>query len=80
MEQLLSWPSYRAAWEASEVPREEWPGLWRLLIREERTDVDDEPQEIEWGLVSTEPFEDGRAGFQQWRVRWDVENKGLLRG
>lgn len=59
------------------MPQADWPGLWGLLIREERTDADGEPQEIEWGVVATEPFEDGKAGFQQWRVRWDVENKGF---
>lgn len=75
--QLLTWPSYRAAWKGSGVPESEWPGLWGLLIREEKTNAAGESKVVEWGVVATEPFERPEAGFHQWRVRWEVENRGF---
>ena len=35
---MLAWPSYRRAWAESGCPEAEWPGLWGLLVREQRED------------------------------------------
>ena len=74
---MLAWPSYRQAWAESGSPEAEWPGLWGLLVREEKQDEAGQTQEIEWGLVATEPLASRAAGFQRWRGRWSVENRGF---
>lgn len=75
--ELTAWPSYRAQWQAQGVPEAEWPGLWGLLVREERTNAEGESETLEWGVVATEPFEHAADGFHQWRMRWEVENRGF---
>jgi hypothetical protein len=75
--QLDTWRSYREAWQARGVPEDEWPGLWGLLIREEKMQPDGESKLVEWGIVATQPFEKPEAGFQQWRGRWGIENRGF---
>jgi hypothetical protein len=77
VDQLNTWRSYREAWQARGVPEAEWPGLWGLLIREEKTQPDGESKLVEWGLVATQPFAKPEAGFQQWRGRWGIENRGF---
>jgi hypothetical protein len=72
------WESYWERWEEkSEQPEEECPGLWGLLIREERENEEGEFEEVEWGLVITEPVTSREEGFELWRNRWDVENQGF---
>jgi len=72
---LTMWPSYRQAWaESSDEP---CPGLWGLLIREEREDKDGQLKQIVWGVVFTRPVDSRAAGYQLWRQRWDVENRGM---
>jgi hypothetical protein len=74
---LMLWPSYQQAWKKSNRPQEEWPGLWGVLIREERQKKDGQTEEIEWALVATKPLASAAEGFQRWRGRWDVENQGF---
>lgn len=72
------WPSYWERWEEkSEQPEEECPGLWGLLIREERESEEGEIEEIEWGLVFTKPVTSREEGFELWRNRWNAENQGF---
>jgi hypothetical protein len=74
-EGLKMWPSYRQAWaERSDEP---CPGLWGLLIREEREGKDGQLEQVVWGLVLTRPVDSRAAGFQLWRQRWGVENRGM---
>ena len=74
---LMLWPSYQQAWKKSNRPQEECPGLWGVLIREERQKKDGQMEEIEWALVATKPLTSAADGFQRWRGRWDVENRGF---
>jgi hypothetical protein len=74
-ERLEMWPSYRQAWaERSDEP---CPGLWGVLIREEREGKDGQLEQIVWGVVFTRPVASRAAGFQLWRQRWGVENRGM---
>lgn len=74
---LLAWPSYRQAWAESGCPEAEWPGLWGLLVREQHQDEEGQIRVIEWGIVATKPLTSRAEGFQQWRGRWSVENRGF---
>ena len=74
---LKMWDSYRQAWKEQGVPEEECPGLWGLLVREERERKDGTWEQIEWGMVSVRPLPSRREAFQQWRQRWHVENRGF---
>lgn len=75
---LTLWPSYWEAWQAgSEQPDGECPGLCGLLVREEKETTAGEVKTITWGLVCTQPFPTAEAAFEQWRVRWEVENCGF---
>ena len=72
---LQMWPSYRQAWaERSEAP---CPGLWGLIVREERENKDGQLEQIVWGVVFTRPVDSRAAGYQLWRHRWDIENRGM---
>jgi hypothetical protein len=72
---LKMWPSYRQAWaERSDEP---CPGLWGVLVREEREDKDGQLKQIVWGVVFTRPVDSRAAGYQLWRQRWGVENRGM---
>jgi hypothetical protein len=74
-ERLEMWPSYRQAW--ADMSDEPCPGLWGLLVREEREGKEGQREQIEWGVVFTRPARSRKAAFQQWRQRWDVENRGM---
>jgi hypothetical protein len=69
--------SYEQAWKKEGIPQEEKPGLWGVLIREERQKKDGETEEIERALVATKPLASAADGFQRWRGRWEVENQGV---
>jgi len=72
---LKMWPSYRQAWaERSDEP---CPGLWVVLVREEREDKDGQLKQVVWGVVFTRPVDSRAAGYQLWRQRWGVENRGM---
>jgi hypothetical protein len=78
MEAMTVWPSYWRAWEEeSEQPDEACPGLWGLLVREERENEKGEVDTIEWGLVITEAVASREEAFELWRKRWDAENQGF---
>jgi hypothetical protein len=78
MEAMTVWPSYWRAWEEeSEQPDEACPGLWGLLVREERENEEGEVDTIEWGLVITEAVASREEAFELWRKRWDAENQGF---
>lgn len=74
---LGMWASYEQAWKKSDCPEEERPGLWGVMIRQERQKKDGGTEEIEWALVATQPLTSAAEGFQRWRGRWDVENQGF---
>ena len=74
---LGQWASYEQAWKKGEGPQAEVPGLWGVLIREERQKEEGQTETIEWALVSTQSLTSAAAGFQRWRGRWDVENQGF---
>jgi len=74
---LKMWDSYRQAWADQGVSEASCPGLWGLLVREERERKDGTREQIEWGLVSVRPLPSRREAFQQWRQRWHVENRGF---
>ena len=74
---MKMWPSYLQAWADQGVSEEDCPGLWGLLIREEREGKDGSTEQIEWGLVSVRPLPGRQEAFQQWRQRWHVENRGF---
>jgi hypothetical protein len=74
---LGQWASYEQAWKKGEGPQAEVPGLWGVLIREERQKEKGPTETIEWALVSTQSLASAAAGFQRWRGRWDVENQGF---
>jgi hypothetical protein len=72
---LAMWSSYRQAWaERSDVP---CPGLWGVLVRDEREGKDGQLEQIVWGVVFTRPVDSRAAGYQLWRQRWGVENRGM---
>lgn len=74
---LKMWPSYLQAWADQGVSEEECPGLWGLLVREERVREDGSSEQIEWGLVSVRPLPNRKEAFQHWRQRWHAENRGF---
>jgi hypothetical protein len=74
---LKMWPSYLQGWKDQGVSEEDCPGLWGLLVREEREGKDGSPERIEWGLVSVRPLPNRKESFQRWRQRWHVENCGF---
>jgi hypothetical protein len=74
---LDMWASYEQAWKKRDGPEEETPGLWGVLIREERQKKEGQTETFEWALVSTKPLASAADGFQRWRGRWDVENQGF---
>jgi hypothetical protein len=74
---LKMWDSYRQEWAAQGVSEASCPGLWGLLIREEKQRKDGTVEQIEWGLVSVRPLPGRQEAFEQWRQRWDVENRGF---
>jgi hypothetical protein len=74
---LGMWASYEQAWKKRGDPGEEIPGLWGVLIREERQKKEGQAEKIEWALVATKPLASAADGFQRWRGRWDVENQGF---
>jgi hypothetical protein len=74
---LKMWDSYRQGWAAQGVSEAACPGLWGLLIREEKQRKDGTTEQIEWGLVSVRPLPGRQEAFEQWRQRWDVENRGF---
>jgi hypothetical protein len=74
---IKMWPAYRQAWVDLGGSEETCPGLWGLLIRQERAKEDGSREQIEWGLVSVRPLHSRETAFQQWRKRWHVENKGF---
>jgi hypothetical protein len=76
-EGMTMWPSYRQAWVKKEGSEEGCPGLWGLLVREEREDKEGKTEVIEWGVVFTKPLASREEAFQLWRERWDVENQGF---
>lgn len=71
------WASYEQAWKRREGPEGEVPGLWGVLIRQERQKKEGGTETFEWALVSTKPLASAEEGFQRWRSRWDVENQGF---
>ena len=71
------WDSYRQAWAAQGGTEASCPGLWGLLVREEKQRQDGTTEQIEWGLVSVRPLPGREEAFEQWRQRWDVENRGF---
>lgn len=73
-EGLDMWQSYRQAWTERDKP---CPGLWGLLVREEREDKAGQVEQIEWGLALSRPVHSRADAFQQWRKRWGVENRGM---
>jgi hypothetical protein len=77
LERMTMWPSYRQAWIDSGVAEEACPGLWGLLVREERERADGKREQIEWGIVSTRALASRQEGYQCWRQRWGVENQGF---
>jgi len=78
MEAMTVWSSYWRAWEeGSEQPEEACPGLWGLLVQEERENEQGEVETIEWGLVITEAVASREEVFELWRKRWDAENQGF---
>ena len=74
---MKMWPAYQQAWVDLGGSEEACPGLWGLLIREEREKKDGSREQIEWGLVSVRPLHSREEAFEQWRTRWDVENRGF---
>jgi hypothetical protein len=74
---LKMWDSYCQGWAEQGGSEEECPGLWGLLVREQRERKDGTREQIEWGLVSARPLPSRREAFQQWRQRWHVENCGF---
>jgi len=74
-EELTMWPSYQQAWAA--LSDEPCPGLWGLLVREQHENKEGQLEQIVWGLVFTRSVDSRQAAFQQWRQRWDVENRGM---
>lgn len=74
---LKMWDSYLQAWAKQGASAEACPGLWGLLIREEREREDGTREQIEWGLVSVRPLPSRREAYQHWRQRWQVENQGF---
>jgi hypothetical protein len=74
---LKMWPSYLQGWKDQGVSEKDCPGLWGLLVREEREGKDGSPEQIEWGLVSVRPLPNRKESFQHWRQRWHVENCGF---
>jgi len=74
---LKMWPSYVEAWKKQGVSEEDCPGLWGLLIRQERQREDGSSEQIEWGLVSARPLPSRQEAFERWRLRWHVENRGF---
>jgi hypothetical protein len=74
---MKMWPSYLQAWKDQGISEDDCPGLWGLLVREERESKDGSPEQIEWGLVSVRPLPGRQEAFQQWRQRWHVENRGF---
>jgi hypothetical protein len=77
LEGMTMWPSYRQAWAKKEGSEEQCPGLWGLLVREEREDQEGRSEVVEWGVVFTKPLSSREEAFQLWRQRWDVENQGF---
>ena len=75
--QMKMWPAYRKAWVDLDGSEEACPGLWGLLVRQEREKEDGSREQIEWGLVSVRPLPSREEAFQQWRKRWGVENRGF---
>jgi hypothetical protein len=75
--QLKMWDSYRQAWAEQGVSEEACPGLWGLLVREEKEQADGTQKQIEWGVVSVRPLPSRREAHQFWRCRWQVENQGF---
>ena len=73
---MLAWPSYREAWCKSGHPEAEWPGLSGVLVREQREE-DGQVRVIQWGVVCTKPLASRADGYQRWRKRWGVENRGF---
>jgi hypothetical protein len=75
---LTLWTSYQEAWQTfgddEDTP---CPGLTGLLVREKRVTETGEVEVIMWGMVSTHPFSSREAAFEQWRLRWGVENQGF---
>jgi len=71
------WASHEQACKKRGGPEEGIPGLWGVLIREERQKKDGRTETFEWALVSTKPLASAAEGFQCWRGRWDVENQGF---
>jgi hypothetical protein len=74
---LKMWPSYLKGWAEQGVAENDCPGLWGLLVREEREGKNGSRERIEWGLVSVRPLPSRKEAFQQWRQRWHVENRGF---
>lgn len=74
---MKMWPAYEQAWVELGGSKEACPGLWGLLVREEREAEDGSREQIEWGLVSTRPLHSRKDTYQHWRKRWDVENRGF---
>jgi hypothetical protein len=74
---LGMWASYEQVWKKRVGPGGEIPGLWGVLIREERPKKEGGTETFEWALVSTKPLASAADGFQRWRGRWDVENQGF---
>ena len=74
---MKMWPAYRKAWVNLGGSEEACPGLWGLLVRQEREKEDGSREQIEWGLVSVRPLHSREEAFQQWRKRWSVENRGF---
>jgi hypothetical protein len=70
---LREWDSYR---EVAESGGTAWPGLWGVLVRE-WVEEKGEKKQITWGVVSTRELKSRASGFDQWRGRWGVENKGF---
>jgi hypothetical protein len=76
-EGMTMWPSYQQAWAEKEEGGERCPGLWGLLVREERQDKEGKTEVIEWGVVFTKPLASREEAFAYWRERWGVENRGF---
>jgi hypothetical protein len=74
---MKMWPSYLQGWADQGVSEENCPGLWGLLVREQREGKDGSREQIEWGLVSVRPLPSRKEAYQHWRQRWSVENRGF---
>jgi len=74
---MKMWDSYRQAWADQGVSEDECPGLWGLLVREEKQRKDGSWEQIEWGLVSVRPLPSRKEAYTGWRQRWGVENRGF---